>query len=435
MPSHYLVAPLAAALTLFAGVAFGATTPERPKVSLRASGGAATASYTLLDVGAPPSSVYPSSEPIGFNDTGQIFGIATSTAKEDRVGFASDFDCLVWTGARFVDISPAGTFESCAPFAIDGADPTSKAFTVVGRFRDIYHAPSPYYYSLGDPAQVAFAANVSAATGTFAFSPYDAYDPSGFFGINSSGVKVGYAQDVAASTQAEVAVGAAGDTFAFVRPACADAASSALCPLPIQSLKRFSNGQPTGYCAFGGCTIDDDRNVLGVDAQTGSYSIARVGVPSSAKDLALSSSVHAVAMNQPGKILYGYTVTSGAGIVGAALFDIPSATSTVLPPVSGTSCDYYYPISMNHTGEVLGFTGACKASHFYWTWDAVHGTREVTAAVRAGGKSFQAYGVNDAGAILVSFAARDGTTHWGTLQPAASGNAAEATNRSSFHVR
>ena len=425
MPSHYLVAALAAALTLDGSGAFGAAaTPERPKVSLRASGGAAATPYTLLDVGAPPPSDYPSSEPIGFNDTGQIFGIATATAKEDRVGFASDFDCLVWTGARFVDISPAGTFESCAPFAIDGADPASKAFTVVGRFRDVYHELTPDYQSVGDPAQVAFAANVSSATGTFAFSPYDAYDPSGLFGINSGGVKVGYAQDVAAYTQSELAVGAAGDTFAFVRPACAGAASSTLCPLPIQSLKPFPNGQPTGYCPFGGCTIDDDRNVLGVDAHTNSYLIARVGVPSSAKDLALSSSVHAIAMNQTGKILYEYTVTSGAGIVGAAVFDIASATSTVLPPVSGTSCGYYYPISMNHTGEVLGFTASCKASHFYWTWDAIHGTREVTAPVPAGGTSFEAYGVNDAGAILVSFAAPDGTTHWGMLQPP-----------SSFHVR
>ena len=436
MPSHYLVVALALALTLYASGASGATaTPERPKVSLRASGGATTTPYTLRDVGAPPPSAYPSSEPIGFNNTGQIFGIATSAAKEDRVGFASDFDCLVWTGARFVDISSAGTFESCAPFAIDGADPTSKAFTVVGRFRDIYHAPTPDYQTVLDTAQVAFAANVSSATGTVAFSPYYAYDPSGFFGINSGGQKLGYAQDFPAFTQPELALGASGDSFAFVRPACADAASSAFCPAPIQLLKPFSNGQPTGYCAFGGCTIDDDGNVLGVDENAASYLIARAGVPSSAKDLALSSSVHAVAMNQPGKILYGFTVTSGAGIVGAALFDIASATSTVLPPASGTSCNYYYPISMNHTGEVLGFTGGCKGSHFYWLWDAIHGTRAVTATVPKGGTSFAAYGVNDAGAILVSFAAPDGTTHWGTLQPGASGNVRQAPHPESFHVR
>ena len=420
----------------YVGSASGAAaTPERPKVSMGPSGGAATTPYTLLDVGAPPPSAYPSSEPIGFNDTGQIFGIATSAAKKDRIGFASDFDCLVWTGARFVDITPAATFEACAPFAIDGADPASKAFTVVGRFRDIYHELTADYQSVVDTSQVAFAANVSSTTATVAFSPYYAYDPSGFFGINSGGLKLGYAQDVPAFTQAELAVGAASDTFAFVRPTCADAASSALCPLPIQSLKPFSNGQPTGYCAFGGCTIDDDRNVLGVDPQAGSYLIAQAGVPSSAKDLTLSSSVHAVAMNQPGKILYGFTVTNGAGIVGAAVFDIASATSTVLPPVSGTSCNYYYPISMNHTGEVLGFTGACKGSHFYWLWDAIHGTREVTAAVPKGATSFAAYGVNDAGAILVSFVAPDGTTHWGTLQPAASGNGRQATHPDSFHVR
>jgi hypothetical protein len=434
MPSHYFVAALAALTLSAGGASVAAATPEQPKVSLRASGGVATAQYTLHDVGAPPPSAYPSSEPIGFNDTGQIFGIATSVAKEDRVGFSSDFDCLVWTGTRFVDLSPAGTFESCAPFAIDGADLASKAFTVVGRFHDIYHDFAPDYSSVGDSAQVAFAANVSSATGTFAFSPYYAYDPSGFFGINSGGVKVGYAQDVAAFTQAQLAVGAASDTFAFVRPACADAASSALCPISIQSLKPFSNGQPTGYCAFGGCTIDDDGNVLGVDAQAGSYLIARIGEPSSARDLALSSSVHAVAMNQPGTILYGYTVTSGTGIVGAALFDIASATSTALPPVSGTSCAYYYPISMNHTGEVLGFTGSCKAAHFYWTWDAIHGTREVTAAVPIGGTSFEAFGVNDAGAILVSFAI-DGTTHWGMLQPSASGTVRQLNHPGSFHVR
>ncbi len=66
--------------------------PERrPVIRVRtrpASTGNAT--YTIDDVGTPPAGTYAYSTPVGFNDTGQIFGTALRKV-------ASVPSCLVWS--------------------------------------------------------------------------------------------------------------------------------------------------------------------------------------------------------------------------------------------------------------------------------------------------------------------------------------------------
>jgi len=227
--------------------------------------------------------------------------------------------------------------------------------------------------------------------------------------------------------------GAPHKELTFLQPSCATTAVG--CLSPIQNHEIFSTAEPPDYCAFGGCTIDDAGHVLGYDPSTNDYAVHTIGLSSSTIELPLPTSVHVVAMNRAGKVVY-VEMRSGARSIVSAVYDRLAGTSTVIPPVAATSCVHYFPLSMNNLGEVLGFTSRCASRDFYWTWDPMHGTQQVSASVPAGASKFMAYGVNDKAQILVSFEASGGAVHWGMLDaPAATRATFSSREKDVHHVR
>ncbi len=378
-----------------------------PAIEVRGRpGAAAPPAYTIHDIGMPAPNTYPSSSPVGFNNTGQMFGVALRAAKSDRLSYLSDTDCLVWTGLKFVDVLGSLAVQTCTPYAINAAN-TGGAFTVVGAFTDIHHLV-PQYYSpnlFNDAFTATFASG-----GTFATVPFYSYSPAALYGINAAGTAVGNSYNPIQSEG--LFVTAPGETLSFLQPSCATTATG--CLSAVEFLRKRSDGQPTGQCAFGGCTINSSGTVLGVDPDTSTYALYTNGVAGSKIDLPLTVGKYGyvVALNDANQIAYFGGPT-------AALYDAHAGTTTTIPPVAGTSCVYYTPISLNNAGTVLGFASDCKGKPFYFTWDAVHGTPNLGLQIPANAYTIKAFGINDRGQILVSLQTSAGATHWGTLDPAA----------------
>ena len=193
---RYRVAVLCGSLSLALGYAADAAagaapqaSPARPKIAVRTRApSSAAATYTTHDIGVPPAGTYASSMPVGFNNSGQIFGEALRLAKSDRLSYASDTSCLAWTGTRFVDLEPSLVVQACVPYAMNSAG-ANGAFTVVGTVTDIYHAPLQLGPNI--PSGGAFS-SVIGAVGSPANEAYHDHSPAALYGVNAAGTAVGY---------------------------------------------------------------------------------------------------------------------------------------------------------------------------------------------------------------------------------------------------
>jgi hypothetical protein len=180
-----------------------------------------------------------------------------------------------------------------------------------------------------------------------------------------------------------------------------------------------SQVEPADSCPFGGCTIDDTGRILGYDPTTNQFAVRTGGASGSTVELPIVNKrgdvTYALALNDAGQIPYFYAANSPTAV---AIYNVNSETSTPVPAVAGTSCKYYYPVSINNVGQVLGFASDCSKAGFYWTWDSTHGTQELNTQIAANPYKIAALGINDNGQILVSLTTSTGAVHWGTLNPA-----------------
>ena len=278
------------------------------------------------------------------------------------------------------------------------------AFTVVGAFNDIRHLPPAYSYA--NPYDDAFTATI-AGSGSFTTVPFYQYSPAALFGINAAGTAVGTSYN---PLQAEaLMLTAPGERLVNLQSTCS---ADVGCIVALQFLLKRSDGQPTGQCAFGGCTINASGTVIGVDTSASTYALytdpagSKVDLP-----LAVGKYGEIVALNDASQIAYFIGST-------ALLYDAIAGTTTAIPPVAGTSCGYYTPVSLNNAGTVLGFASDCKSKAFYFTWNAARGTQDLNLQIPANAFTIKALGINDNGQILVSLRTSAGATHWGTLDPA-----------------
>jgi hypothetical protein len=378
----------------------------RPKIEITTRArSATTAVYTINDIGLPPAATYPSSSPVGFNDSGQIFGVALRSAKSNRASYDYDTDCLVWTGSRFIDLEPSLTVQQCTPFSIGNANPTSGAYNVVGGFTDIHHVVRGY--------TDAFYATV-AASGSYKTEPYYDHSPAALYGVNAAGTATGSSFDHYIDAY-PIFVTAEPEALTYLQPSCAT--TQAGCLEPIELLKTQANGEPLGPCAF--CAINARGTAVGFDPVTSEYAVSTVGAPSSLVELPLPIAPgdygYVVALNDADQLVYFTIGSTSASFV----YDLSAGTMTQVPPVAGTSCAHYYPISINNLGEVLGFSSFCKQRSFYYTWSAATGTRDLDLELPPNAYTIKPLGINDNGQILVSLGTAGGATHWGTLDPVA----------------
>ena len=382
-------------------------TSARPTIDTTRARSATTALYTIKDVGLPRETTYPSSSPVGFNNSGQIFGVALRSAKSNRASYDADTDCLVWTGSRFIDLEPSLAVQQCTPFSIGDADPKSGAYDVVGGFTDIHHAGRGY--------TDAFYATV-AASGSYKTEPYYDHSPAALYGVNAAGMATGSSFDHYIDAY-PIFVTAEPAALTYLQPSCATTSTG--CLEPIELLKTQTNGEPLGPCAFGGCEINARGTVVGFDPVTSDYAVSTIGAPSSLVELPLPIAPgnfgYVVALNDANQLVYFTIGRTSASFV----YNLNAGTTTPIPPVAGTSCAHYYPISINNLGEVLGFSSFCKQGSFYYTWSPVTGTQDLNLELPANAYTIKPLGINDNGQILVSLGTSGGATHWGTLDPVA----------------
>jgi hypothetical protein len=271
----------------------------------------------------PSAQTYASPVPVGFNNSGQIFGTALRKAKGDRFSYTSDPDCLIWTGTKFIDISPSLTIQNCNPYSINSENATG-TYTLVGSYNDIYRLYG-----------TAFLATITTA-GTFAFEPYDENVYSELIGVNSAGTATG---ETFATTAVRLVFTTASRVMTVLQPACGKPAAGCIGGIPQGPL---SVPIPQ-TCAFGGCTIDDSGRILGFDGLNSQFAIRTIGSSAATIDLPIYNTQYAdgyvLGMNDAGQIPYIYTGTPNT----TSVYDGTSATSTLIPPVTGTSCKHDDP--------------------------------------------------------------------------------------------
>ena len=413
---RFLASVMGVAMALSQGLPASAA---RPSIEVRTRSAATAAAYAITDDGMPPAGTYSSSAPLGFNNTGQIYGIAARKAKADPTVGHIDQSCLLWTGSKYVDLAPSLIVTSCTPYGINSASPAAGSYTVVGSFTDDHHG-----------APDAFAVHVDSS-GTSKLAPYYDHFPAALYGVNNSGTALGYSN---LDTDYKLFPGpmfvtAPPELMNILQAGCVKEKSFCLEPLQLLRPSFHLDGEPLPQCPFGGCTINDGGNVLGVGynigfgSSYGSYAVYSIG-SSSLDDLRTSLGIgpnYLVSINDANRILFfQQTYLAPLNVpVSANVYDIATGNVTTIPPVAGTSCQHYFPISMNDAGEVLGFTSYCTRKAFYWTWDPVHGTQNLSAAIPVNAYSIKPLGVNDNAQILVSLQTAAGVTHWGTLDPLA----------------
>ena len=365
-------------------------------------------SYTIHNVGYPSGAT--SSTPGGFNDTGQIFGLAEVPTAQGRVQ-----DCRLWTGFAFVRL-PLPATGTCTALAINDANAGSGEYEVVGAATEAF--------SVGTRA---FA--VIAGPGGFVRSTiYYANSPSTMVGVNASAVSV------ASAAFERDRIGDLDGLLYFTTVSAGSALATLQTPTaanapPIHNLLPIA---PTYYpaypnpCAFGGCTINAANEVLGFDAltrtaaQTFTLAVYTVGNPASLRHLPLSGPILApspaedtpVAFNNADRLVYLDSTTNEP-----AVLDIDTGAKTRLPvlPAGCPASAQGIPLSMNDLGEVVGFNAGCATPNVYWTWDPLHGTHYLASEIPASAYTIYPLGVNDNGQILVALVDANGVDDWGTL--------------------
>jgi len=389
------VGPLLAALHAAPGIRSG---------RLR-SKGAPAPRYTIHNIGYPRG--YGSSTPAGFNNTGQIFGLVNIPLSGGR-GLTQD--CRLWTGSSFERLPlPADGY--CVATAINDANAASGEYEVVGGAYEKFSEGSRAFAVIAGPA------------GFKRTTIYYANSPSTMIGVNASETSVAeaeFSRDTLADYRGLLYFTTTGAGHALA-PLQAPAAPNAP---PIHNLL------PTYEfaCAFGGCAINGQNEVLGYDYLTlhnseATFATYTVGESSSLRHLPILISlfygnvgIAPVAFNDLGQVVY-----LDSSVNEPAVFAIRTGVQTILPVVpadcpNGTGV----PLSMNDYGEVLGVVENCTTDAEYWTWDPLHGTQSLNAQLPSSAYTIYPLGINDRGQILVKLVDSANVDFWGTLDPVVS---------------
>jgi hypothetical protein len=407
--SHAAPVDAGAAPSSQANAALGDAMRFRPGIrgAARRLGGASSATYTLADYGTP-STV--NSAPIGFNNTGQIFGEAGSSGS------------VVWTGKAYVTLPLAqfaagADINECGTTDMNDADKVSGDYEIVGTCRSKYSTPS------------AFAA-IASPSGFVKSTIFYAYENSSMLGVNGAGVSLASADSYPVDTRD--LSGSQYYTTANATDYLTLLQSPASGQVPIHYLLPLQATNTA--CPFGGCYINDLGQVLGYDffsvnvtANTSAAAVYTPGNPSSIVDVPIEllgsygEPYDVMALNNSGQLLYNSNPKPYNQPI-PELYDISSGKKTRIPVATAScpSASYGHPISLNNEGAVLG-SYICGSSLRYFTWDPVHGAQDLNSQIPPNKYStVYPLGINDHGQILVALYV-DGKSYydWGTLDPIA----------------
>jgi hypothetical protein len=398
----------------------------------------AIARYTLVDDGAPGSAAtYALGNAVAFNDAGQIAGNGYApnplvTTVEITAG-----PCVFFDGKKYRDLTPSANVASCVVNGINNESATG-AVDIVAFGTTLESSPNAGTY--GDFKSIY--STVYPRTGAIRTTVYP-NDQSFLSGVNDSGSAVGasvytplggFATPVAPLLAAEGT-----SSLAELQPGCTTLHQG------CAAFQYYEGGVPIS-CGFGGCLITSDGTVFLPDLFTGEYeTIAPNGTT---QDIALAADVDTSPIyefgypiiNNAKQLLYTVqTIVSGVTKLAPQVYQIGVGPVLTVPPIAGSTCTQYVPISFNNTGDVFGQTWQCSnsADYTYFVYDPATGTHDLSNELPASGYvSLTPRAVNDNGQILVDFqTVGAGPTHWGLLDPTASAKAARRAYRLSARGR
>jgi hypothetical protein len=371
--------------------------------------------YTIVDVGAPSSTKFTNATPVGFNNTGQMYGTAAANATAPGTGPA----CLAYTGAAFIGLTSPTTIQGCQPAGI--SDAASGFFTIVASVQ-----------SFVNPNPSAFAATTRVNGRSTAAKPFASFPFSAIDGINGAGTIFGHSFNAAFPQGAEaVPYYFSGSAPAALQPACVVPGNGQGNCLSLYEYQPSFGAYP---CPFGGCTIAPNGTLLVYDGSSGTYALSAplaaqwYDVPQTITD-GNGYANNFVDLQESNYGILAMDDITSPNLVGiaTAAFVIGTTAWAVVPSLA-TSCTEHVPLSENNAGEILGYDTACGVSTDagYWTWDPVNGVQHLIMPASTTYSSALPLGVNDNGQILVALnLAAGGPVHWGTFNPVA---AAKATS-------
>ncbi len=364
--------------------------------------------YTINDVGAPPNTTnYGPPGPLGFNNTGQMFGTADKKSKPHSAA-----DCFIYTDGAFIDPSSSTYVYKCSLFSINDAN-SNNAFEVVGGLQNAT-----------DPDEAGIVVNSSKTSRSLSVKQFGATDPrSGIVAVNASGTGYGYTYNNLTGNPPKT-YSPSTKRYTVLQAACA-------VPGALQNgcMQSLSSQTSNNVCPFGGCYINNGGVVLGSGATAASllglFTLAN-GAYNDLPDSFTDSSGNSYYINSgypPDPQLTNYGLAGTASESGnfnsqfAVVYSFAASGWSVLP-VLPANCSTHNVLSFNNSGEVLGFDSNCPNSspNIYWTWDAANGI----AAVNIPSNSYaavQLLGVNDNGQLLATLQTTAGAYDWGTLNP------------------
>ncbi len=407
---------LAPALAISVSASAGAASfgPPRPRSVLRANNAsaaarlpnavrsrisaAATATYALKDVGAPPASGYRVFfAPVGFNKTGQIVGQAY-TATDPGSNYQQ---CIAYTGSDWIDLSASRSLTCYATSGVSDAD-SSGAFGAVGEVDVPTNSQLVPFY--------AHASSKSATMTTFSSN-----SPAELYTMNASGLAAGYTYDtpVAGFSYDEPVATSTGSSIGLLQATCVTAVAGCLAYTYALTLPAGNSRSITA----GGTVLAYASN-----ATTGQFVEYTGGTKPKFVQFSLpldngNGAGDIVGMDDRGDVVYQEYDPKSQKTLGWTYS--PSAnTARNFGTLPGNSCTDYVPLYVNGPGRTLGYTTSCSfaSDETYWTWDAANGmvalTFNHTSYYSATPKL-----INDLGQVATDLETTAGVHHWGILTP------------------
>ena len=390
--------PLSAARPPATNVRDGAPAfaPRMPNLA-RAKVTAATATYALKDVGAPPSTYRLFYAPFGFNKTGQIVGEAYLAASPG----SSYQQCIAWTGQAWVNVGTAPTLNCYATSGISDAN-SSGVFATVGE--------------LNVPTQnqlVAYHAVVSPKSSSL--TPFPSNAPSELYAMNASGLAAGnsYYEPVGGFDYYYAAVTSSGSSLAIVQPSCTTAKAGCI----YDPYMYIGTSSETRSLNAGGTILGNATNATNgawVEYTGGSKpTYVQFSIPTDSGYGA--GDVRGI--DDKGNVVYNEYDPGTKKTLGW-VYSPSTKKARSFGTISGSSCTQYVPIYINGPGRVLGYTIGCSfaSDQTYFTWDATNGLVPLTFNHSAYYTATPVL-INDLGQLAIDLTTTAGVHHWGILTP------------------
>jgi hypothetical protein len=344
--------------------------------------------YSIVIFGAPKAPNGSSSTPIGFNNTGQIYG-----------------SCSVYTGARFLNF-PSSAYSSCSATSMSDASSSTGAFSIGGV------VGTPY-----DPNSSGFVATFTAGKGGSMRSFESSRPDSDVYSVDAAGDAYLSSYSILDPDEPQVYLSKTRSFQGF--PACSTSGNSmaGACFEPVRYYDE---------CPFGGCEHNENGLFLGAASNNPGFwylynpsTNSGISVADFIDEGEFSPSLYAPQLSDYGLVVFETYPSFGSQAPQTALAVYSIASQAWNERIGLADCTgISQPISMNNLGEVLGYAVGCPDGNEYFTWDPENGTQVVQGPPSGRFTSIYPLGVNDNGQILISAQTSSSNgTYWGVLNP------------------